>query len=464
MTTRDVETADLVVLGGGSGGYACALRAAQLGLSVILVEAGKLGGTCLHNGCIPTKALLHAAEVADTIRHAADFGIEATLGGVDLSAMHGYKQQVVDGLHRGLEGLIASRKIRVLGGRGRLLGGTTVEVDLGAGGSVRCRGEALVLATGSQSRTLPGVEIGGPILTSDGALELESLPATAIVLGGGVIGCEFASLWASLGVEVTIVEAAPRVLPTEDEWSSAQLARAFRARGITLRTGTPLSGATATDEGVTVDLGGETVTADLMLVAVGRGPRTSDLGLQDAGIETDRGFVVVDQWLQTAVPGVFAVGDVVAGPQLAHRGFANGIFVADQLAGVDCAPGDDYGIPRVTYSNPEVASVGLSEAQAAEKYGDISTSVYDLGGNGKSRILRTAGGVKLVRSGSDGPVVGIHLVGARVGEMIGEAQLIYNWEATADDVAGMMHPHPTQSEALGEAHLALAGRALHAHA
>ncbi|MFN3599927.1 MAG: dihydrolipoyl dehydrogenase [Dietzia sp.] len=463
MVARDVETADLVILGGGSGGYACALRAAQLGLSVILVEADKLGGTCLHNGCIPTKALLHAAEVADSIRNAADFGIAATLDGIDLAAMNRYKQQVVDGLHGGLEGLIASRRIRVVRGRGRLLGGTTVEVDLGAEGGVRCRGEALVVATGSESRTLPGVEIGGPIVTSDGALRMESLPATAIVLGGGVIGCEFASLWASLGVQVTIVEAAPRVLPAEDEWSSAQLRRAFRKRGITLRTGTPLSGAAATDDGVTVDLGDETITADLLLVAVGRGPRTTDLGLEGAGIETDRGFIVVDDWLQTSVPGVFAVGDVVAGPQLAHRGFANGIFVADQLAGVDCAPADEYGIPRVTYSDPEVASVGLTEAQAAEKYGEISTAVYDLGGNGKSRILRTAGGVKLVRSGSDGPVVGIHLVGARVGELIGEAQLIYNWEATADDVAGMVHPHPTQSEALAEAHLALAGRALHAH-
>ena len=357
------------------GGYACALRAAQLGLSVILIEAGKLGGTCLHNGCIPTKALLHAAEVADTIRHAADFGIEATLGGVDLNAMHGYKQQVVDGLHRGLEGLISSRRIRVLEGRGRLLGGTAVEVDLGAEGSVRCHGDALVLATGSQARTLPGVEIGGPILTSDEALELQSLPGSAIVLGGGVIGCEFASLWTSLGVEVTIVEAAPRLLPTEDDWSSAQLARAFRKRGITLRTGTQLSGATATDEGVTVDLGGESITADLMLVAVGRDPRTRDLGLDDVGIATDRGFIVVDQWLQTALPGVFAVGDVVAGPQLAHRGFANGVFVAEQLAGVDCSPGDDHGIPRVT-SFARVPRGGLGGThrvrQAAEQYGDIS--------------------------------------------------------------------------------------------
>lgn len=466
MSADSTETADVVVLGGGSGGYSCALRAAQLGMSVVLVESGKLGGTCLHNGCIPTKALLHAAEIVDSVCSAADFGIKASLDGVDITAVHAYKQKVVDGLYRGLEGLIASRAIRVVRGHGRVVGDHTVAVDLVDGGTSRHRGEALVLATGSQSRTLPGIEIGGPIMTSDLALELDSIPKSAIVLGGGVIGCEFASLWASLGVEVTVVEAAPRLLPTEDDWSSKQLTRAFRKRGITVRAGVALSAARIAEAGVTVDLAGESepLHADILLVAVGRGPRTAGLGLEEAGIRIDRGFVVVDDALQTSVPGIYAVGDIVPGPQLAHRGFANGIFVAEQLAGLDCVPVADSGIPRVTYSHPEVASIGLTEAEAVERHGDVTTAVYDLGGNGKSRILQTSGGVKVVRAGADGPVVGIHLVGDRVGELIGEAQLIYNWEATADDVAGLVHAHPTQAEALGEAHLALAGKPLHAHA
>nr|WP_064571412.1 dihydrolipoyl dehydrogenase [Gordonia sp. LAM0048] len=464
--TGTTETVDVVVLGGGSGGYSCALRAAQLGMSVVLVESDKLGGTCLHNGCIPTKALLHAAGIAESVRHAADFGIKASLDGIDITAVHAYKQKVVDGLYRGLEGLISSRRIRVVRGLGRVSGERTVDVELTDGGTTRVRGEALVIATGSQSRTLPGVEIGGPIMTSDRALELDSIPTTAIVLGGGVIGCEFASLWASLGVEVTVVEAAPRLLPTEDEWSSKQLTRAFRKRGITIRTGAMVSSAGTAESGVVVELDGESAPlhADVLLVAVGRGPRTAGLGLEEAGVGLDRGFVVVDEWLQTAVPGVYAIGDIVPGPQLAHRGFGNGIFVAEQLAGLDCAPVADTGIPRVTYSHPEVASVGLTEAEAAERYGEITTAVYALGGNGKSRILQTAGGVKLIRAGADGPVVGIHLVGDRVGELIGEAQLIYNWEANANDVANLVHAHPTQAEALGEAHLALAGKPLHAHA
>ncbi|MFE0750070.1 dihydrolipoyl dehydrogenase [Gordonia sp. NPDC058843] len=466
VDTDSIETADVVVLGGGSGGYSCALRAAQLGMSVVLVESGKLGGTCLHNGCIPTKALLHAAEVVESVRSAADFGIKASFDGVDITAVHAYKQKVVDGLYRGLEGLIASRQIRVVRGHGRVVGERMVAVDLADGGTSHHRGEALVLATGSQSRTLPGLDIGGPIMTSDAALEMDSIPESAIVLGGGVIGCEFASLWASLGVEVTVVEAAPRLLPTEDEWSSKQLTRAFRKRGITIRTGTALSAARVAEDGVTVDLADESepLHADVLLVAVGRGPRTTGLGFEEAGIRLDRGFVAVDDALQTSVPGVYAVGDIVPGPQLAHRGFANGIFVAEQLAGLDCVPVADSGIPRVTYSHPEVASIGLTEAEAADRHGEVTTAIYDLGGNGKSRILQTSGGVKLIRAGTDGPVVGIHLVGDRVGELIGEAQLIYNWEATADDVANLVHAHPTQAEALGEAHLALAGKPLHAHA
>ncbi|WP_207843549.1 dihydrolipoyl dehydrogenase [Williamsia soli] len=458
------KSADLLILGGGSGGYACALRAAQLGMSVILIEADKLGGTCLHNGCIPTKALLHAAEVADSVREAPGFGIKATLDGVDMSAVNTYKDDVIAGLYRGLQGLVASRDIELVRGHGRMVGDRTVEVELSDGGTERYRGEALVLATGSESKSLPGLAIGGRVMTSDRALELDSVPERVVVLGGGVIGCEFASVWSSLGAHVTIVEAAPNLLPTEDPWTSKQIERAFRKRGLVLRTKTAFRSVTDADGGVDVELAdGSHLEADVMLVAVGRGPRTAGMGFAEAGVALERGFVVTDEWLQTSVPGVFAVGDIVAGPQLAHRGFAQGILVAEELAGLDCVPIVDKGIPRVTYSNPEVASVGLTEAEAAQEYGDVATVVYDLGGNGKSRILRTSGGVKLVSAGPDGPVVGIHLVGARVGELIGEAQLIYNWEATAGDVAQHVHAHPTQAEALGEAHLALAGKALHAH-
>lgn len=466
MATEVTGSADVLILGGGSGGYACALRAAQLGMSVVLIEADKLGGTCLHNGCIPTKALLHAAEVADSVRDAPGFGIKATLDGIDMSALNGYKDDVVAGLYRGLQGLVASREIEVISGRGRVVGDRRVEVELTDGGTATYRGEALVLATGSQSKSLPGLDIGGRVLTSERALELNSVPERVVVLGGGVIGCEFASVWSSLGAHVTIVEAAPNLLPTEDTWTSKQVERAFGKRGLVLRMKTTFKAVVQGDEaGVDVELAdGSHIEADLMLVAVGRGPRTADMGFAETGVDTERGFVVTDEWLQTSVPGVFAVGDIVSGPQLAHRGFAQGILVAEQLAGLDVAPIADKGIPRVTYSNPEVASVGLTEREAAEKYGDVSTAVYDLGGNGKSRILRTSGGVKLVQAGAAGPVVGIHLVGARVGELIGEAQLIYNWEATAGDVAQHIHAHPTQAEALGEAHLALAGKALHAHA
>lgn len=465
MAQKLTGSADVVILGGGSGGYACALRAAQLGLSVVMIEAGSLGGTCLHTGCIPTKALLHAAEIADSVREASTFGIEATLGGVDMTAVNKYKDEVVAGLYRGLQGLVASREIELVAGRGRVVDDRTVEVELADGGIGTYRGEALVLATGSQPKSLPGLNIGGSVMTSDRALELDHVPDSVVVLGGGVIGCEFASVWTSLGAHVTIVEAAATLLPTEDPWTTKQIERAFRKRGITLRTKTAFSGVTERPGGgVHVDLDdGSQIEADLMLVAVGRGPRTADMGFEESGVELDRGFVVTDEWLQTTVPGVFAVGDIVAGPQLAHRGFSQGMLVAEQLAGLDCTPVEDTGIPRVTYSNPEVASVGLTESEAAKQFGEVITVVYDLAGNGKSRILRTSGGVKLVQAGPEGRVVGIHLVGERVGELIGEAQLIYNWQATAGDVAQHVHAHPTQAEALGEAHLALAGKALHAH-
>jgi len=452
---------DVLILGAGSGGYACALRAAQLGLTVGLVEKGNLGGTCLHVGCIPTKALLHAAEVADHTRASADFGVQATLEGIDMTGVNAYKDGVVSRLFKGLTGLIKSRGITVIEGEGRLTGPKEVTVA-----GTAYTGRHVVLASGSYSRSLPGLDVDGErILTSEHALRLERVPASVVVLGGGVIGCEFASVWRSFGAEVTIVEALPRLVPTEDEASSKALERAFRKRGIAFRTGTPFQSVKTSDAGVAVTVeGGEVIEAEVMLVAVGRGPVTEGLGYDEQGIAMDRGFVLTDERCRTNLDGVYAVGDIVPGLQLAHRGFQQGVFVAEDIAGLDPQPIDETGIPRVTYSHPEVASVGLDEAAAKEKYGadGVDTLTYDLGGNGKSQILRTQGFVKLVRR-KDGPVVGVHMVGDRVGELIGEAQLIYNWEAYAEDVAPLVHAHPTQNEALGEAHLALAGKPLHAH-
>jgi dihydrolipoamide dehydrogenase len=456
---------DVVVLGGGPGGYATALRAAQLDLSVAMVEKDKVGGTCLHRGCIPTKALLHAGEVADTAREAGQFGIRAELTAVDMAQLNAYKDGVVSKMYRGLQGLLkAAGRITVVAGEGRLAGPTTVAVTEN-GAERRLTGRKLVLATGSFSRTLPGLAVDGErVIASEHALELDRVPASVIVLGGGIIGCEFASAWRSLGAEVTIVEALPRLLATEDEDSSKQVERAFRRRGITAKVSKPFEKLEHTDGGVRVAAGGEQIEAELLLVAVGRGPATEGLGFEEQGLTLDRGFVLTDERLGTNLPDVYAIGDIVPGPQLAHRGFQQGIFVAEEIAGRTPPVIDDDGIPRVTYCEPEVASVGLTEARAREQYGTekISTYTYNLAGNGKSTILKTQGFVKLVRV-ADGPVVGLHMVGSRVSELVSEAQLIYNWEAYPTDVAQLVHMHPTQGEAIGEAHLALAGKPLHSH-
>ncbi len=452
---------DVVILGGGSGGYACALRAAELGLSVVLVEKDKLGGTCLHRGCIPTKALLHAGEVADSAREGEQFGVRSSLEGVDMAGVNKYKDGVVARLYKGLQGLVKSRKITYVEGEGRLVGPDAVEVD-----GQRYRGHHVVLATGSYSRTLPGLDIDGQrVITSDHAINLDHVPVSAVVLGGGVIGVEFASAWRSFGVEVTVVEALPRLVPSEDEACSKALERAFRKRKINFKTGARFASVAHTDSGVKVSLeSGDTLEAELLLVAVGRGPNTAGVGYEEQDVRMEGGFVLTDERLRTNLPHVFAVGDIVPGLQLAHRGFQQGIFIAEEIAGLAPAVIDELGIPRVTYSEPEVASMGLSEADAKEKYGEdaVESLTYDLAGNGKSQILKTAGFIKLVRE-KDGPVVGIHMVGSRVGEQVGEAQLIYNWEAYPAEVAQLVHAHPTQNEAMGEAHLALAGKPLHAH-
>jgi dihydrolipoamide dehydrogenase len=452
------HTFDLVVLGGGSGGYAAALRAAELGKSVALVEKDKVGGTCLHRGCIPTKALLHAAEVADTARDASAIGIRTTFEGVDPAGVRAYREGIVAKKFKGLEGLVKARGITVVPGEGRLESGPAVRV-----GDDLYRGADVILATGSYSRSLPGLDVGGRILTSEHALELDEIPARVVVLGGGVIGVEFASVWRSFGVEVTIVEALDHLVPNEDVALSKGLERAFRRRGIQYSLGVRFQSATQTADAVTITLeDGKTFEADYLLVAVGRGPATAGLGYEEAGVTIDRGFVVTDERLRTGLEHVWAVGDIVPGLQLAHRGFQQGIFVAEEIAGLAPVVIPDVHIPKVTYSHPEVASVGLTETQAAEAHGvdGIVAYEYNLAGNGKSEILGTSGIVKVVRA-KDGPVLGVHMIGDRVGELITEGQLAVGWEAHPEDIAPYVHAHPTQSEALGEAFLALAGKPLH---
>jgi dihydrolipoamide dehydrogenase len=450
---------DLVILGGGSGGYACALRAAQLGKTVALIESGKLGGTCLHRGCIPTKALLHSGEIADSAREASTFGVNAQFLSMDMVAVNAYKDGVINKLHKGLQGLVKSRNITFVEGHGRLVSKDTVEVN-----GERYTGTNVVLATGSYAKSLPGLEIDGVrVMTSDHATNLNYVPKSVIVLGGGVIGCEFASVWKSFGAEVTIIEGLPHLVALEDESSSKQLERAYRKRGINFELGVRFKSHTVTADGVTVELeDGKTFSADVLLVAVGRGPVSANLGYEEQGITMDRGYVLVDNKCRTNVPGIWAVGDLIPTLQLAHVGFGEGILVAEEICGLNPRPINYDGVPRVTYSEPEVASIGLTTAQAKERGHDVVELNYDLAGNGKAQILRTAGSIKLV-SQKDGPVLGIHMVGARVGELLAEAQLIFNWEATADDVAPLIHAHPTLSEAMGEAHMALAGKPLHAH-
>jgi len=455
---------DIVVLGGGSGGYACALRAAELGKRVALIEKDRVGGTCLHRGCIPTKALLHAAEIADHARDSASFGVLSTFEGIDVPGVLSYKNSVVDRLWKGLQSTIASRKIDTIEGSGRLESPTQVRV-----GDTVYEAEHVVLATGSQPKSLPGLEIDGErVITSDHALQLDRVPGSVVILGGGVIGVEFASVWRSFGAEVTIVEMLPQLLPLEDETSAKLLQRAFRRRGIRFELGTRFESVKHTDTGVSVSLaGGKTLEADLLLVAVGRGPVSDDLGYSEAGVAMERGFVKVDSLCRTSIPSISAVGDLIDTPQLAHVGFAEGIMVAERVGGLPVTPIDYDGVPRITYSDPEVASVGLTSAQATERGLKTVEFNYPLGANGKSVILQTQGAAKVIAiSEEDGPgrVVGVHLVGSRVGELIAEAQLIYNWDAEPADVAQLIHPHPTQSEAIGEAHLALAGKPLHVHA
>jgi dihydrolipoamide dehydrogenase len=374
-------------------------------------------------------------------------------------AVNAYKDGVVSKLHKGLQGLVKSRNVTYIEGHGRLVSKNEVEVN-----GVKYTGKNIVLATGSYPKTLPGLEIDGKqIITSEQAIAMDRVPKSVIVLGGGVIGCEFASVWKSFGADVTIIEGLSHLVALEDESSSKQLERAFRKRGINFELGVRFKSASKDANGVTVTLeDGKTFTSEVLLVAVGRGPVSANLGYEEAGLTMDRGYVLVDNKCRTNVPGIWAVGDLIPTLQLAHVGFGEGILVAEEIAGLNPRPINYDGVPRVTYSEPEVASVGLTTAQAKERGHDVVELNYDLAGNGKAQILKTAGAIKLVAA-KNGPVLGIHMVGARVGELLAEAQLIFNWEAEASDVAALIHAHPTLSEAVGEAHLALAGKPLHAH-
>ena len=455
----DTQEYDIVVLGAGSGGYAASIRAAELGLKVALIEGDKVGGTCLHRGCIPTKALLHAAEVADEMREGASIGVRGSFEGIDMGQLNSYKTGVIDRMYKGLTGLIKAHKIDTINGWGRLVDKNTVDVD-----GTLYRGKNVILASGSYSKTI-GLDITGRVITSDQALNMDEVPGSAIILGGGVIGVEFASVWNSYGTDVTIIEGLPHLVPNEDEAVSKNLERAFRKRKIAFKTKTMFDHVDQHDNSVTVyTQDGKTFEADYLLVAIGRGPATANLGYEEAGIAMDRGFVLTNDRLQTNVEGVYAVGDIVPGLQLAHRGFLQGIFVAEEIAGLNPKVIDENIIPRVTFCNPEIASVGLNQNKAEEKYGkeNVEAVEFNLAGNGKSQMLGTAGFVKLVRQ-KDGPIVGFHAIGARMGEQVGEGELMVSWEAFPEDFEGLIHAHPTQNEAIGEAILALAGKPLHTH-
>jgi dihydrolipoamide dehydrogenase len=455
-----VDSYDVVVIGAGTGGYACALRAAQLGKRVALVERDeRLGGTCLLRGCIPTKALLQSAAVLDTVHRAEEWGVKAS-GELDWDAAKAFETRIVDKLVSGVTGLVRARKIDVIQGTGKLVPGPGVQV----GGQTLAAGD-VVLATGSAPKLLPGLSVTDRIITSDQALWYPTVPSSAVVIGGGAVGLEFASLYRSFGADVTLVEALPRIAPLEDEDVSKETGRGFRKRGIDSHADAPVRGVDEVEDAVKVvfEAGGQTkaVTAEVCLVAVGRAPVTDGLGLPEAGVELERGFIKTDAQLQSSVPHVWAVGDVAATPlQLAHVAFTEGIAVAERIGGMDVPTIDYYGIPRVTYCTPEIASVGLTEAQAVERGLEIETEKLNFQAVGKANMLGEGGIVKLVAE-KGGAVLGVHMVGPHVTDLISEAMLITNWEATPEEVAALIHPHPTLSEAIGEALLALAGKPLH---
>jgi dihydrolipoamide dehydrogenase len=454
------EEFDLVVVGGGPGGYAAALYAAGAGMSVAVVEKDKVGGTCLHRGCIPAKHYLETASVFRTVAGAKEFGVQADQPGLDLGVSRARKQKVVDQLSKGLQGLMKKRKITTFAGTGSLGAGHVVTVDDGT----ELHGTHVVLATGSVPRTIPGFEPDGErILNSDHVLELDKLPASAAVIGGGAIGCEFASMLSDLGCEVTLLEALPKLLPGCDADVVDVVVRSFKKRGITVRTGVTVEGQEQSNGQVTVKLGdGESVTVDAVVVSVGRRPLTEGLSLGDTKVEVDeRGFITVDSRQRTAEEGVYAVGDVVATPQLAHVGFAEAIVAVRDMRGEDVEPVDYGKVPWCIYCHPEVAFAGMTEQAARDAGHDVAVSKHSFNANSRALIIGEPEGMVKVIAQKGGPILGVHMVGPWVTEQLGEGWLSVNWEATPDDMGQLIHPHPTLSETFGETVLSLTGRGLH---
>jgi dihydrolipoamide dehydrogenase len=459
---------DLVVIGAGPGGYAVAFRAAVRGLDVALVESDKIGGTCLHRGCIPSKSLLHVAEVMDELHRAEDLGLDVDVRGVDLDGLRGFRDKVVGQLHKGLESLVKTRGITYHEGLGTVREAGAVEVQADDGSSKTVEANNVVIATGSVPRTLPDVEIDGDIVvTSDDALEVSRIPGRAVIIGAGAIGMEFATLWRSLGSEVVLIEALDRVLPLEDADSSKLMERAFRRAGIDVHTGAQVEKVTVQNGSAAVSFtaGGESTetTADTVLVAVGRRPNLESVGAGELGVVDNRGFARTDELGRTPVDGVWAIGDVTAGLQLAHSAFAEGFAVADAIAGEAARPVDYVQVPRVTYCRPEVASVGLTEEEARDRFDDVETSTYSLRANAKGIISGLDGHVKVIHRGSDAETLGVHVVAPHATDLIAEASLMTHWGAYPSEVAEVIHPHPTLSEAVGEAFLAAAGTPFHGH-
>jgi dihydrolipoamide dehydrogenase len=464
------ETFDVVIIGGGPGGYATALYGAAAGLNIALIEKGKLGGTCLNVGCIPAKELLETAAVFRMVSEAAEFGIGTSAPTVDFSVTQIRKQKVVDQLVGGLTGLLKRRKVTIYDGYGTLGPGHTVKVAGGESGDVELVGEAVVLATGSVPRTIPGFEIDGEIVvTSDEMLSLQPLPPTAAVIGGGAIGCEFASMMADLGTQVTILEALPKILPGCDDDITKLVLRQFKKRGIDVRTGVAVTGHEPRKKrGTTISFGeGETLEVDLVCVSVGRRPYTEGaLAEGTAVVVSDRGFIEVDEVCRTAEPGVYAVGDVIATPALAHVGFIEGITVVKDILGEEPAGVDYANVPWCIYCYPEVAFAGHSEQSAKDAGFDVVVSAHRYIGNGRALILGEPDGmVKIIAEkrsdGTAGRILGVHMVGPWVTEQLGQGYLAVNWEATVDEVAQFIQPHPTLSELFGDSVMPLTGRSIH---
>jgi dihydrolipoamide dehydrogenase len=457
------ERFDVVVLGGGPGGYAAALYGAAAGLRIAMVEEARVGGTCLHRGCIPAKELLQTAEVLRTVRSAKEFGVDAGQPTLDLHTSQARKQQVVDKLTKGLESLLKGRKVTVVPGTGSVVDAAAHHIRVSDGSELI--GDALILATGSLPRELPGIPFDGTqVLSSDHLLVLADVPARTAIIGGGAIGCEFASYLSDVGSEVTLLEAMPAILPGVDKQAADQVVRSFKKRGIKVATGVTVEAVDRDPLTVRYRAGdaSESLEVDAVVVSVGRRPRSEGAGLEGSGVEVDaRGFVVVDEYQRTAVTGVFAVGDLVKGPALAHVGFAEAIVAIKTILGEDVVPIDHDKVPWGIYCHPEVAFSGLTEAAAVERGYDVVTSVHRFAGNSRAMIMgETEGLVKIVAE-RDGPLLGVHIVGPWATELLAEGYLAVNWEASPEDLGALIHPHPTLSELFGESALALTGRSLH---